>query len=189
MNKFFKLFGLVFLGILLSFTTFNNKKIIVIDAGHGGTDLGTNKNGISEKEIVLDIAKKIKELNKNKKIEIILTRDSDDHTSLVDRTDLINKLKPEMVISLHVNSSKNGNTSGTMIFTKPTNFDSAKKLASKFGDCKIEQANLHLLRNSEAPAMVVEMGYMSNVEDRNYLNSEQGRNETSKKILEFISEN
>ena len=33
------------------------------------------------------------------------------------------------------------------------------------------------------------MGYMSNVENRNYLNSEQGRNETSKRILEFISEN
>ncbi len=190
MNKFFKLFGLFsFSFLLLSFSGFNDKKIIVIDAGHGGKDLGVNKNGISEKQIVLDIAQRIQKLNKNEKVEIILTRDSDDYKTLVGRTDLINKLKPAMVISLHVNNSKNVGTRGNLIYAKPTNFDSAKKLATKFGDCKVEEADLHLLRNSEAPAMVLELGYLSNVEDQNYLNSKQGRIETSKKILEFITEN
>lgn len=188
MNKFLQLFSLVFLGLLLSFTNFNDKKIIVIDAGHGGNDLGISKNGISEKDIVLDIAKRIKELNKNEKIEIVLTRDSDAATTLTGRTDLINKLKPSMVISLHINNSKNAETNGNIIYTKPETFDFAKNLASKFGDCKIEEANLHLLRNSESPAILLELGYLSNEKDRTYLNSEAGKDEISRKVMAFINE-
>lgn len=188
MNKFLKLFSLVFLALLFSFTTSNNKKIIVIDAGHGGNDLGINKNGITEKDIVLDIAKRIKELNKNENVEIVLTRDSDVYTTLDGRSAFINKLKPSMVISLHLNNSKNTETKGNLIFTKPAVFDLAKKLAAKFDHCKVEEQNLHLLRNSESPAMLLELGYLSNEADRNYLNSEQGKNETSRKILAFINE-
>ena len=188
MDRFFKLFSLLFLGILLSFTTFNDKKIIVIDAGHGGTDLGVSKNGISEKDIVLDIAKRIKALNKNENIEIVLTRESDAATTLPGRTDLINKLEPSMVISLHVNNSKNTESSGNIIYTKPETFDFAKNLASKFGDCKIEEANLHLLRNSKSPAMLLELGYMSNERDRTYLTSDTGKDEISRKVIAFINE-
>lgn len=189
MIKYFKLFSLLFLAFALSFTTFNDKKIIVIDAGHGGNDLGVSRDGVNEKEIVLDIAQRIQKLNKSEKVEIILTRDSDDYKTLVGRTDFINNLKPSMVISLHVNNSKNSETSGHAIFAKPATVDLAKKLAAKFGDCKIEDANLHLLRNAESPAMLLELGYMSSEKDRNYLNSEQGKNETSQKILEFLNEN
>lgn len=188
MNRFFKLFSLLLVGILLSFNSFNDKKIIVIDAGHGGNDLGISKNGIAEKDIVLDIAKRIKELNKNEKIEIVLTRETDVATTLTGRADFINKLKPTMVISLHVNNSKNAERNGNIIYAKPQTFDFAKSLASKFGDCKIEEVNLHLLRNSKSPAMLLELGYMSNETDRTYLNSEAGKEEISKKIIAFINE-
>lgn len=188
MNKFLKLFSLLSLAFLFSFSTIKDKKVIVIDAGHGGNDVGISKNGISEKDIVLDIAKKIKELNKNEKIEIILTRDSDAYSTLVGRTDFINKLKPSMVISLHVNNSQNAEKTGNVIYAKPAIFDFAKKLASKFSDCKVEEANLHLLKNSESPAMLLELGYMSNENDRNYLSSEEGKNEISRKIIAFINE-
>lgn len=188
MNRFFKLFSLVFLALLFSFTSINNKKLIVIDAGHGGNDLGVNRTGINEKDIVLDIAKKVQKLNKNENIEIVLTRDSDTYTALTGRVEFINKLKPTMVISLHVNNSTNAETKGNLIFAKPAAFDLAAQLATKFGNCKVEDQNLHLLRNSEAPTMLLELGYMSNIEDRNYLNSEEGKNEVSTKILNFINE-
>ena len=188
MNKFLQLFSLISLGLLLSFTNFTDKTIIVIDAGHGGTDLGTSKNGIAEKDIVLDIAKRIKALNKNEKIEIVLTREADAATTLAGRTDFINKLKPSLVLSLHVNNSKNTESTGNKIYTKPANFDFAKNLATKFGDCKIEDANLHLLRNSESPTMLLELGYLSNVTDRTYLSSQAGKDEISRKILAFLNE-
>ena len=93
-----------------------------------------------------------------------------------------------MVISLHVNNSKNTESSGNIIYTKPETFDFAKNLASKFGDCKIEEANLHLLRNSKSPAMLLELGYMSNETDRTYLTSETGKDEISRKVIGFINE-
>ncbi len=105
MKNLFRIASVLSLGILLSFSFLKEKKVVVIDAGHGGTDLGANRNGIYEKEIVLNIAKKIKALNQNKNIEIILTRDDDSYPSLTDRTGKINELKPDYAISLHINNS------------------------------------------------------------------------------------
>lgn len=105
MKNLLKIASVVALGFLLSFSFSKEKKVVVIDAGHGGTDLGANREGINEKEIVLNIAKKIKLLNQNQNLEIILTRDDDTYPSLTDRTKKINELKPDYSISLHVNNS------------------------------------------------------------------------------------
>jgi N-acetylmuramoyl-L-alanine amidase len=119
-----------------------DKKIIVIDAGHGGNDIGAIVDGISEKQIVLAVASNIKKLNNSQdNYEIVLTRDSDNFPTLSDRTDMINKLNPEMVISLHVNRSpaKESVRKGHEIFTQ--NSDASKALATKiskkFGECYI----------------------------------------------------
>ena len=189
MNKVFKLLGVLFLTVLFSFTTFKEKKIIIIDAGHGGQDLGVSKNGINEKDIVLDIAKRIQQLNKNQNIEIILTRNSDSFASLNERSSLGNLKKPTMIISLHVNNSTDKEKSGSEIFAKAANMDLAKKLASKFDNCTVSDENFYLLRNSEQPAMMLELGYMSNDNERAFLTNENGKKEISAKILEFITEN
>lgn len=188
MNRIFKLTGFLLLAVLFSFTSLNNKKIIVIDAGHGGQDLGVNKDGISEKDIVLDLAKRIQKENKNQNVEIILTRNSDEFKSLSQRTELGNKTKPVMILSLHVNNSKNAQTKGKLIYATPEHTDLAKKLAAKFDNCEISSPNLFLLRNSESPAVYLEVGYLSNQDDRNYLNSESGKSEITQKIIAFISE-
>lgn len=188
MNKIFKLFGVCFLICFFSFTSIDGKKVIVIDAGHGGNDSGANINEIKEKDIVLSIANKIKELNTNKNIEIILTRDSDTYKSLSYRTDFIKKLNPDLVISLHINNSSNTQKKGQEIYTKTENGDLAKKLALKFGDCKISSPNLHLLKNSTTPTIYLELGFMSNIEDRYFLSSSTGLEENSTKIIAFINE-
>lgn len=189
MQNIFKISGLFLLTILFSFSTVNDKKLIVIDAGHGGKDLGANRNGIAEKEVVLQIAKKIKEFNKNENIEILFTRDSDSYPTLTERTDFINGLSPDLVISLHVNNSKNSEIKGTEIYAQSTTLDLAKKLAAKFGNCRTAEPNLHLLKNSKSPTLLLELGYISNEDDRTYMNSERGKSEISQKIIEFIAEN
>jgi N-acetylmuramoyl-L-alanine amidase len=87
---------------------------------------------------------------------VVLTRDSDTDSQLKERTDLINKLHPEMAISLHVNSSpqKESAKYGQEIFVQ--NSDSSKILAEKiykkFIDSKvIEERDLHILRESKSP--------------------------------------
>lgn len=188
MNRIFKLTGFLLLAVLFSFTTLNNKKIIIIDAGHGGQDLGVNKDGINEKDIVLDLAKRIQKANKNKNVEIILTRNSDEFKSLSQRTELGNKIKPAMILSLHVYNSTNVEKNGFVLYAKPEHSSLSKKLATKFDHCDVLSPELFLLRNSESPALYLELGYMSNQNDRNYLDSESGKSEITQKITAFISE-
>lgn len=193
MKNLLKIISIVSLGVLLSFSFSKEKKVVVIDAGHGGTDLGASRNGINEKEIVLKIAKKIKALNQNQNLEIILTRDDDTYPSLIERTKKINDLKPDFVLSLHVNNSPRETTDSKGMEVFPQDNEISQKLATKFSEsfqnAKIRTGNLHILRESKMPAILLELGFMNNPDERNYLASEKGQTETAEKILKFIDEN
>ena len=64
------------------------KNKITIDAGHGGTDPGASGNGIIEKELTLDVAKRVEKLLKEKGIEVVMTRTSDVYPSLKERVQI-----------------------------------------------------------------------------------------------------
>ena len=182
----------VFSTAFLSFTPVD-KKLIIVDAGHGGNDMGANRYGIYEKDIVLNIGKEIQKFNTSQdQYEVILTRDNDTYSQLSDRTTLINKLNPEMVISLHVNSSPKSESTeqGAELYTQNT--EGSKKLADriskKFNTLKIEEKNLHILRESKAPTVLMELGYINNTKDREYLISEKGQKEIAQKFSEIFRE-
>ncbi|MDQ0067651.1 N-acetylmuramoyl-L-alanine amidase family protein [Chryseobacterium lathyri] len=182
----------VFSASFLSFTPIN-KKYIVIDAGHGGNDMGSVFNKFSEKEITINIAKEIQKLNENQdQYEVILTRDSDTSPTLQERTAIINKLNPEMVISLHMNSSphKEAVKQGTEVYIQNTENSKklAEKISKKFNVIKIEERNLHMLRETKAPAVLVELGFINNAKDREYATSENGQKEIAQKFTEIIRE-
>ena len=177
---------------MLSFST-ETKKIIVIDAGHGGNDFGATMNGVSEKDMVLNIARQIKKASdKDGTYEVILTRSEDTSTTLTERTEQINKLNPEMVISLHINRTPEANTnkSGHEIFIQKTSESKslAEKLSKKLGECSIKEENLHILRNSKSPAVLVELGYINNIKEREYMNNSDGQREIAQKFADFINE-
>ena len=193
MKNLLKFIGLAFLTITLAFTTVD-KKTIVIDVSHGGQDNGATVNGFNEKEIALNIANKIKELNKNSNVEIILTRDSDKFLSLNERAEQINKLKPDFVISLHTNSTNNEKESGKEIFVSDKNKQKEKsgslalELFYSFNDRNVEikKADFYLLKNVEYPIVLVELGYLSNEYDREILTTEKGQSELAESILRVI---
>jgi len=88
-------------------------KRIVIDAGHGGKDPGATYYNLYEKDITLDIALALKELFVSKTdLEVILTRDRDIFIPLEERTAIANKKKGTYLFSVHVNASRNRNTTG-----------------------------------------------------------------------------
>lgn len=192
MKNLLRIISVIALGVLLSFNLSKDKKVVVIDAGHGGSDLGVNKDGFIEKEIVLKVAKKIKQLNKNSNLEIILTREDDSYPSLTERTDKINQLKPDLTISLHVNSSSklNSEKKGAEVYYKANEASKlfADKLASKFNNCPVKTMNLHMLRVPENPSVLLELGFANNKNERDYLESENGQTETAEKILSVINE-
>ena len=91
--------------------------IIVIDAGHGGTDIGAvGPNGLTEKELSLAIAQKIATQLSDKGYGVYLTRDSDCTVSLSDRTKQANRLHATMLVSIHANAAKNSNARGVETF-------------------------------------------------------------------------
>lgn len=85
-------------------------KTIIIDAGHGGDDPGAmGKAGTMEKEITLDVAKRLKErLLSHNSYKVLMTRDSDLTLSLKRRTEIANENKGDLFISIHVNSLPKG---------------------------------------------------------------------------------
>ncbi len=107
---------------------------IVIDPGHGGHDPGAiGKRGLEEKEIVLDIAKKLNGLiKKDMDVEVILTRDSDIFIPLDERTAIANTKEADLFLSIHANASPNPNAKGIeTYFLNYTTDDEANRVAAR----------------------------------------------------------
>jgi N-acetylmuramoyl-L-alanine amidase len=86
---------------------------IVIDAGHGGHDPGAHANGISESELVLDVALRLNRLmEKQLGIEVVMTRDTDVFIPLEERTAIANREGADLFLSIHANASRNPRAHG-----------------------------------------------------------------------------
>jgi N-acetylmuramoyl-L-alanine amidase len=179
----------------------NNKQIhVVIDAGHGGIDFGATSITSSEKQIVEQITQKIKFLNKNENVIIHSTRNDDQFVSLTDRADFINKIKPNLVISLHVNQSRNIAKSGMEFYVaneslvNDESIEIANKLRTTFlqndavAPSEIKKAPFFILKKSVAPAVLIELGYLSNSSDRAYLTDDKQQDKIAATIISFVSD-
>lgn len=99
--------GPLFMTLFLASTVQAAKPItIVIDPGHGGSDHGATNESVKESEVVLDISRMVaKQLTENSKYKIILTRDSNTAVDLRERSEIANRAKADVFISVHANSS------------------------------------------------------------------------------------
>lgn len=142
MNKYKQAFNIILTIFCFFFIQLSAQKkfVIVLDAGHGGKDIGANRRyddlGLAqEKDITLDIILKLgAKLEANKDFKVIYTRKIDEYPSLTDRTDLANRSKADLFISVHVNSSRSTSTAtaGTETFVQGpaqnrTNLEVAKR--------------------------------------------------------------
>ena len=93
-------------------------KTIVIDPGHGGKDRGaTGPSGLKEKDVVLDIAIKLKkELEKKGRFRVYLTRSRDEFVSLKQRKKIAKKYRPHAFISIHCDGNKDRKVRGTTVY-------------------------------------------------------------------------
>ena len=153
----------------------NSTKTFVIDAGHGGFDKGSNNGNIVESEYSLELAQKIQQLAKKKNINVILTRDGNDNLDLQARVDKMHELNPELIISLHLNSSSNKELKGAEVFINKDNTDAytektGAELAQLVSMNSIEnrglkKANFKILRDSKKPTFLIELGFASNLSE------------------------
>ena len=96
----------------------NKIDVIVIDPGHGGSDYGAiGVHGTREKDVVLDIAKRLAKLiRKDKEFKVIMTRDRDETVTLDQRADIANQAKADLFVSIHANASPKHYVRGWNVF-------------------------------------------------------------------------
>ena len=181
---------------------------VVLDAGHGGGDPGKVGVGdVVEKEINLEIAKKVEKLLKKEKIKVIMTReedamltgDSGTGTKAVDmkeRVRIINKEAPQLAVSIHQNSYQDAVVHGAQVFyysNSPEGESAAKVMQEALlsvdaDNTRQAKANdtYYLLKRREVPTIIVECGFLSNPEDAMNLCDEEYQNKVSEAICKGI---
>lgn len=174
----------------------NGKKLVVIDAGHGGKDPGAiSVTKKKEKDFNLAVALKVQELlKKEQNIDFVLTRSSDTYPSLSDRVKIANDLNADLFISIHANA---GSSTASGVETYYTRADSLalakvmhKYLVSSSGltDRGVRSKSLHVTRETKMPAVLLEAGYLSNKNDNAKLYTEDFQNRVAAGIVKGIKE-
>ena len=165
-----------------------DQKVVVVDAGHGGRDPGkVGVDGCLEKDLNLEIAKKVQAILEQQDIKVIMIRDTDkglyeEQTSnkkvqdMKNRCALINEIEPDCVVSIHQNSYHEEYVSGAQVFYYSSSAE-GKALAEALQSELVSYADpenhrqakandsYYLLKKTEAPIAIVECGFLSNWEE------------------------
>lgn len=195
---------------------------VVVDAGHGGHDPGAiGRTGLREKDVNLDIARRLAKLLEEQGIEAVMTRSSDRFIALEGRADITNKANADIFVSVHSNASRSNKLNGFEVYyiTDKINDSSRAVLAAKnaqlninadsfygnsfdlkatlwdmlYADSRMESiriarsicetaernmglkilgvkgASFYVLKGSHIPAVLIEVGFVSNPAEERYL--------------------
>ncbi|WP_432663675.1 N-acetylmuramoyl-L-alanine amidase [Wukongibacter baidiensis] len=209
-----RLFALTVLISIIVLTTFIFMKssrnyifTICIDAGHGGYDPGAMNQTlkVNEKDLVLDVSLKLGEILEKQDVKVIYTREKDkipwttQRESLQGRSEISNKSNADIFISIHVNNfPKSSKVNGTEIWCRfkdtedailATEINSRLSAMNYTRDRGLRYESdkkLFVLRNTNATSVLVELGYISNPQDLEFLMSEENRLKCAEAIAEAI---
>ena len=171
--------------------TLNAKKVVVIDAGHGGQDGGcVGVNGCVEKNINLAIAKNLADLLRASGFEVVMTRDSDVSihddgvvgvrqqkiSDMENRLEIIKSYPESVFVSIHQNRYTSPEYFGGQMFyttNNPSNFRLAQIMQQEFAqlqdgndrEIKLIDNGLYLFKDTQQPAILIECGFLSNEND------------------------
>jgi len=128
-------------------------RTIVIDPGHGGKDPGAiGRGGLKEKDVVLDIARRLKKLLERQGHRIIMTRTDDTFIPLSDRTQLANSRTADLFVSIHANANPNRSTKGVQVYLlgKATDAEARATASRENGDDDKHLSDLDQIFNDMA---------------------------------------
>lgn len=159
--------------------------VVLIDPGHGGGDGGAVRGGTNEKDINLAVALRLRDaLAKSGLVDVVMTRDSDIHVSLAGRVAIINSARPALQVSIHANSFDLAYVRGVETFYRSDSQESMafaqllhnavlksyKDTGHETIDRDIRPGSFRILtRPADKRSVLLELGYLSNREDRRIL--------------------
>ena len=175
--------------------TTTRSPVVIIDAGHGGTDTGATGCGVTEKKATLDIARRVRDDLEGCNIHVHLTRDKDAPLPLEGRSTMAKKMNATLFLSIHMNSAESTNASGLETYVMPApgfastsggNGHSLLEPGNRFDGCNlllayqihrsvlartgaldrgIKHARYEVLAQAPCPAALIECGFVSNTYD------------------------
>jgi N-acetylmuramoyl-L-alanine amidase len=171
--------------------------LIAIDAGHGGSNAGASglTSKVNEKEYTLKIAKELEKYLRKKHFNVYMTRNEDVDVSMVDRTLMLREKQPDLMVSIHLNSSGNASVSGVSTYYRYIGFrpltqyilDRMLELGlNNFGN--VGAFNFSLSGPTEYPNCLVEVAFLSNAEDEKKILSDKFHKDVAKKIYKGIND-
>ncbi|CZR98275.1 MULTISPECIES: N-acetylmuramoyl-L-alanine amidase family protein [Clostridioides] len=178
----------------------NKKYTVFIDPGHGGNDKGTQSKTSNryEKDLNLQISKKLaNKLAKQKDIQVVVSRTDDTYVSLMDRVNLAKNSSADVLVSIHLNAEKNGNSAtGIETWYRNKATDGSKDLAQsvqstissyvKVKDRGIVENNFEVLRESDMPAILIECGFLTTPSEEQKIINEKYQDQLTEGIVQGI---
>lgn len=178
-------------------------KVIYLDPGHGGLDPGAIYGGINEKDINLEISKKIEEKLSKLGAIVYMTRYGDydlsvnntinrKRSDLSRRSNIINKSDCDLFLSIHLNAEETNSYRGAQAFyaeTNEKNIEIAKIFQEEFrknlnSTRKYKKDNtLYLQKRLKVPGVLLEVGFLSNSNERYLLKQETYQNKIAETIV------
>lgn len=183
-------------------------KTIVIDAGHGGVDSGANRPGILEKDINLAIALEVRDILKSQEFHVVLTRDTDKelsgmcdndkvrgryHRDLSARVESIGENSADLFVSIHANACSEAKRKGIECYyaKSPESKKLAEAIEEQLGRVapvsqKAKPGNFFVLRRSKVPAVLIEVGFITNQAEKALLETEEYQRKIAESIVKGI---
>ena len=171
----------------------SGKQSVVLDAGHGGSDTGAIGGGIYEKTITLDVAKRVEKILKQKGYDVKMTRVDDSTVSLQERVDISENYNPDIFVSIHVNSSVKPEINGIEThYYHQESLQLAQTVHSSFASAiqannrGLFKSKFYVINHTTSPAILIEIGFISNAYERGQLTGEARKQATAQSIADGI---
>lgn len=147
--------------------------LVAIDAGHGGKDTGAiGPTGLLEKDVVLDVAQRVREALVKSGVRVIMTRETDAFVELQDRPRQAKQQGATVFVSIHANASTRPASNGSETYYLSPQSQVLAQLVQEeltrvpnLAPRGVKTANFLVLRESDVPAVLVEVAYVSNVDE------------------------
>lgn len=181
--------------------TLDKNYTVCIDPALGGSDSGASANGLTEKDVTLAVALKLKSELEQRGVKVVLTRDSDKTVTNEARVAACDKAQSDLLVSLRLNSAQNTTVSGFELWVsnkKPANSVSAAEAIGKsmstitgirnrgvkYGTVTNADENYYVNSKSKCASLVIQLGFISNKEDASLLKNNDS--EVASKIAQGI---
>ncbi|WP_257138865.1 N-acetylmuramoyl-L-alanine amidase family protein [Bacillus toyonensis] len=175
----------------------NSEKVIIIDPGHGGNDPGSiGPNGTREKDITLKTAKNIQKKLEEKGMTVILTREDDTFVPLKKRVAISQNKSADLFLSIHYDGFTTNDVKGVTTYYYKGLKEKAlaetihehlfKHIQAK--NRGVKSGDYHVLRENQKPSILLELGYITNPEDEERMNSQKFQADVASGVVSGVIE-